>query len=93
MLENLDDFNKAYAPDLIGEELKIGINISEVIAGNIGSEEKMEYTVIGDAVNVASRIKELTKLVDNSILVSEKVYPLNKSMVVMPSLFLEDTWD
>ena len=57
-------------------EIKIGIGLhsGEIIAGNIGNSRKMEYTVIGDTVNVASRIESLTKKYKKSLLMSEDVY-------------------
>ena len=56
-------------------ELRVGtaINYGEVVAGNIGSPQRMEFTVIGDAVNVSWKLQELTKKVDARLIVSGNV--------------------
>ncbi len=51
----------------------VGLHRGPVIAGVIGSDAWMEYTVVGDTVNVASRIQGLTRVHDTDILVSEEV--------------------
>ena len=52
---------------------RIGIHTGEVIVGNIGTEERMNYTVMSDVVNAAARLQQVNKIYHTSILISEEV--------------------
>lgn len=90
MRSALMEFNKGRGGDK-KPVIKIGcgINTGKVVAGQIGSTERMEYTVIGDAVNLASRTESLNKPLGTDILITENTYELIKEHVVaeeMPSV-------
>jgi adenylate cyclase len=76
--ETLTELNEKWAKDGRTQvEIGIGINFGEVFAGNIGSDRRLEYTVIGDAVNTASRL--CSKASAGEILISEPFYQTLKN--------------
>lgn len=75
MIRELALFNRARASR--GQkpvEIGIGINTDEVVSGNIGSPKRMNYTIIGDGVNLAARLETANKQYGTRILVSEYTY-------------------
>ena len=74
MLEKCKDLNKAFDNILPnGLKIGIGINSGEAIVGNIGSDLRITYSVVGDMVNTAKRIESLTKEHPNTILIRDSV--------------------
>lgn len=65
---------------------RFGINTGVVIVGNIGTPDRMNYTVIGDAVNVTARLQEVDKFYHTTIIISEDVHKIVKDEFVLRPL-------
>lgn len=75
MRDRLHEFNqRRYAVDKPGIKIGIGINSDTVISGNIGSSKRMEFTAIGDGVNLGSRLESVSKQYGCDIIISHNTF-------------------
>lgn len=65
---------------------RMGVHLGEVIVGNIGSTERMNYTAIGDSVNLCSRLEAINKEYGTKIIISEAVYQVVKDRFLCRTL-------
>lgn len=87
MLEALKELDEKFR-GMAGQSLDLGIGIhtGEVIVGNVGAIDHIEYTAIGDTVNLAERVQELTHNYPNSLLITESTYKLIQDQIQIEEL-------
>lgn len=73
-LQKFNEMRKGWSLHTKKIGLRIGLNKGEMIVGNMGSEKRFDYTVIGDNVNLAARLEGVNKVYGTNICVSESVY-------------------
>jgi adenylate cyclase len=62
---------------------RIGVHLGEAIVGNLGSSERLNYTAIGDPINIASRLEGINKIYGTQIIVSDSVYRQIKDQFIL----------
>lgn len=88
MQQKVDELNRKWevrgAPPF---KVAVGINTGPAVVGNVGSPERMDYTLIGEDVNLASRVEALSKLFETLIVISERSYNMLPEGELKASLY------
>ena len=83
MINAIKDFNEKFSSQINHRiEVGIGINTGEAVAGNLGSSNKMQYSITGDTVNIAKRIETLTTDYPNAIFINDSTWKKVNSIFV-----------
>lgn len=89
-LEIHQNITKAYLNSINGDRpifvTRIGLNTGDFILGNVGNKNRLEYTAIGDTVNLASRLEGVNKEFGTNIILSESTYCMVKDLVIAREL-------
>lgn len=87
MMERLDELNKEWPEDK-KINIGIGLNSGEMTVGNMGSTSRMDYTIMGDNVNLGSRVESVNKMYSTEVIITEYTYELVKDKVIVRELDL-----
>ncbi|MBN1869546.1 MAG: adenylate/guanylate cyclase domain-containing protein [Candidatus Omnitrophica bacterium] len=87
MLERLKELHQKWTSEgLEPLDIGIGINTGEMVVGNMGSELRMNYTVIGDAVNLGARVEAATRQFNAHLIITEATYEYTKDIITVKPL-------
>ncbi|MBU0476295.1 MAG: adenylate/guanylate cyclase domain-containing protein [Bacteroidetes bacterium] len=87
MQKKMDELKNGFSSEVTTKvKTRIGINGDDVVVGNIGGIERFDYTVMGDGVNLASRLESANKLYGTSIMISEAIYQKVAEEVVVRTI-------
>jgi len=84
--EELEKKHELTATEELHLQTRIGINSGPLVAGNIGGEKRMDYTAIGDTVNLAARLESVNKLYQTNIIISKATYEQVKEIFICREL-------